>query len=229
MEIKCISTGSKGNCYLLKNKLGETIILDCGIKFDKIVIDKDFPYVEKIVCCLCTHSHIDHKKSLKDIEKLGVKIISYDNLSIKPYDIKNYIIFPFKVKHNAECYGFIIKDKISKKVIAYCTDMNELPLLKNIDYWLIECNYTEELIEQNIRKAKNNDDKNYFIFENAKKNHMSLTKLYNYFSNKEIKKPKMLLLCHTSDNNCDRKLAEKTMKLQCEQTYIVKDGENYLL
>lgn len=31
MKLKCIATGSKGNCYLLTSESGETLILDCGI------------------------------------------------------------------------------------------------------------------------------------------------------------------------------------------------------
>ena len=229
MFIKCISTGSKGNCYLLTNDREETLILDCGIKFDRIVTNELFPSVDKVVGCLCTHSHIDHNKSLKDIEKLGIRTIYYNNISIKTYELGNYIIYPFKVKHNVDCYGFLIKDNISKKTIAYVTDMNELPIVKNVDIWLVECNYTEELMEENIKKYRNNDDKNYFICEKAKLNHMSLTKLYMYFSNILLKKPFMILICHTSSSNCDKIIVEKTMKLKCKDTFIVKDGDIFNL
>ena len=37
MELKCLGTGSKGNCYLLKSG-NDILILDCGISFDKIII-----------------------------------------------------------------------------------------------------------------------------------------------------------------------------------------------
>ena len=31
MKLKCIATGSTGNCYALTSNSGETLILDCGI------------------------------------------------------------------------------------------------------------------------------------------------------------------------------------------------------
>lgn len=36
MKLKCIATGSTGNCYTLTSNSGETIILDCGIPIKEI-------------------------------------------------------------------------------------------------------------------------------------------------------------------------------------------------
>lgn len=36
MKLKCIATGSTGNCYLLTSDSGETLILDCGIPIKEI-------------------------------------------------------------------------------------------------------------------------------------------------------------------------------------------------
>lgn len=36
MKLKCIATGSTGNCYLLTSSSGETLILDCGIPIKDI-------------------------------------------------------------------------------------------------------------------------------------------------------------------------------------------------
>lgn len=36
MKLKCIATGSTGNCYTLTSGSGETLILDCGIPIKAI-------------------------------------------------------------------------------------------------------------------------------------------------------------------------------------------------
>ena len=36
MKLKCIATGSTGNCYTLTSDSGETLILDCGIGIKEI-------------------------------------------------------------------------------------------------------------------------------------------------------------------------------------------------
>jgi phosphoribosyl 1,2-cyclic phosphodiesterase len=36
MKLKCIATGSSGNCYTLTSNSGEILILDCGIPIKEI-------------------------------------------------------------------------------------------------------------------------------------------------------------------------------------------------
>lgn len=57
MIVKCLATGSSGNCHALINKSGDILLLDCGIPIKDIKIGIDFQ-VSKIVGCLVTHSHL---------------------------------------------------------------------------------------------------------------------------------------------------------------------------
>ena len=36
MTLKCINSGSSGNCYTLTSNSGETLILDCGIPIERL-------------------------------------------------------------------------------------------------------------------------------------------------------------------------------------------------
>lgn len=36
MKLKCLATGSSGNCYILESNIGEKLILDCGIGIKEI-------------------------------------------------------------------------------------------------------------------------------------------------------------------------------------------------
>lgn len=68
MKLKCISTGSSGNCYLLHADNGETLILDCGIGIKEIKKGLDWN-IKDVVGVLCTHKHLDHSKSLDNFKK----------------------------------------------------------------------------------------------------------------------------------------------------------------
>lgn len=57
MNVKCLGTGSRGNCYALTDNEGHILLLDCGISLKDIKIGIDFQ-ISKIVGCLCTHSHL---------------------------------------------------------------------------------------------------------------------------------------------------------------------------
>lgn len=57
MKIKCLGTGSKGNCYALVSESGDILLLDCGISIKEIKIGIDFQ-VSKIVGCVVTHAHL---------------------------------------------------------------------------------------------------------------------------------------------------------------------------
>ena len=77
MNLKCLGSGSSGNCYLLSTET-ETIVLDCGLPIREIKKGLDWD-ISKVVGVLCTHIHSDHSKSVKDFENMGIPVF-------KPFD-----------------------------------------------------------------------------------------------------------------------------------------------
>ena len=57
MNVITLSTGSKGNCYILKDCENNSIILDCGIKFEEITHHPEFPRFSKIEFVFVSHIH----------------------------------------------------------------------------------------------------------------------------------------------------------------------------
>ena len=56
MRIKCLASGSSGNCYVLTNKANEMLLLDVGIKTQDIKVGVGFNIIG-IVGAIVTHSH----------------------------------------------------------------------------------------------------------------------------------------------------------------------------
>ena len=57
MTLKCIGTGSSGNCYLLISDNGETLILDCGIPIKEIKKGLDWN-IRGIRGMIISHAHL---------------------------------------------------------------------------------------------------------------------------------------------------------------------------
>lgn len=66
MKLKCIATGSSGNCYTLTADNGETLILDAGIGIRDIKKGLNWN-IRNVVGCIVSHAHSDHSKSVKDL------------------------------------------------------------------------------------------------------------------------------------------------------------------
>ena len=56
MNLKCLSSGSQGNCYILTANNGEKLILDCGITIKEIKKGLDWN-LRSVVGVIVSHSH----------------------------------------------------------------------------------------------------------------------------------------------------------------------------
>ena len=56
MKLKCLGSGSSGNCYLLSTET-ETLILDCGVPIIEIKKGLNFD-LRRVSGVVVTHSHL---------------------------------------------------------------------------------------------------------------------------------------------------------------------------
>lgn len=78
MKLKCLGSGSSGNCYLLIAGNGETLIIDPGLQIKEIKKALNWN-ISCVVGTVCTHHHADHAKSVKNLEQMGISVF-------KPYE-----------------------------------------------------------------------------------------------------------------------------------------------
>ena len=153
LNLKIISTGSKGNCYLLSTE-NETLVLDCGVPIKDIKKALDFN-ISRICGVLCSHGHQDHCKSEPDFLDMGIQVF-------KPYDERiacslstkcgPFMVQAFKLPHNGNPnYGFLIT--VEGQKILYMTDFEYCQYtFKNqkINHILIECNYQSKYVDRDL-------------------------------------------------------------------------------
>lgn len=209
MKLKCLGSGSSGNCYLLSADNGETLILDVGIVLKEIKRGLDYD-LRRILGVLVTHSHLDHAKSVSDFERMGIKMFT-------PYKISNHVsaecnyMGDFKIKDfaltdldgnfmhtNADgsecpCYGFQITHKEMGKML-YITDTEFVKWrFRDVNHILISCNYIKD----------NLDDENIAKRNHVLRGHMELETVKEFIRANVSDSLQNVILCHLSAENAD--------------------------
>lgn len=237
MIIDVLNSGSSGNCYLLKTN-NEILILDAGVKLKEILQYLNFS-LEKVVGCVVTHEHNDHILSVKDLLKNGIKVAANERIfsnEKSSFKIKmkhgkliklgGFTIYSFDLKHDVPCLGYFIAHKEIGK-LAYITDtMSCNYSFKDINYFLIECNYCDEVLEENIA--------NFLVEKNMKERlmttHMEISTTIKTIKNNDLSKLKSIILCHLSKkNSCEKIIKERIKKEIGIPTFIAKKGEKIIL
>ena len=216
MILKTVSTGSTGNCYLLIAGSGETLILDCGIPIMEIKKALNWN-IKNVVGVLCTHKHLDHSKSLKDFETMGIPICKpYETLLMNQFLSNSYFtVRTFDLTTidgnwthtNADgtpcpIYGFLITHKEMGRML-YITDCELIKWrYRDINHVLLGVNYDKNLISGDDAK------KNHVV-----RGHMSIDTACNFVKANASDQLQNVIMCHLSKENADAgKFIEKMKK-----------------
>lgn len=206
-SLKVVGTGSKGNCYLLTVG-NEIIVIEAGLPFTKIKKALNFN-LSNVVGVLISHEHGDHSKSVKDFQKFGKEIYStcgtaralkleyFNQLEyLKPKKVgENFKVIPIKSFHDAkEPCCFLIE--FGYKRLAFITDTGDIKTrLNNVDYWLIECNYSNEM----LKKSK----LDISLKKRIQDTHLSVDSCKTILNGCGVEKSELVMLIHGSDNHSD--------------------------
>lgn len=205
MKLKCIATGSTGNCYTLTSDSGETLILDCGIPIKEIKKGLDWN-IRNVVGCIVSHAHSDHRKSVKDFEAMGIPVFT-PYISLKPMRMgKEFKIQAFDLTTvdgrwthtNADgsecpCYGFLITHPDMGRMI-YATDTELIKWrFKNVNHILLGVNYDPELLSGDDAK------KNHVV-----RGHMSIDTACEFVKANASDQLQNVIICHLSAENADK-------------------------
>lgn len=151
MNLKTLATGSTGNCYILTSDNGKHLILDAGIPIKEIKKGLEFD-VENIEGCICTHVHLDHSKSIPDLQNMGIKVwqpyLDTEHKRIRTR-LGEFEVECFDVPHGVECRAFLIT--INETKILYASDFEYIGYdlsSQNINVMLIELNYQKDRITE---------------------------------------------------------------------------------
>lgn len=207
MKLKCISTGSSGNCYLLQADSGETLILDCGIPIKEIKKGLDWN-ITGVVGAICTHSHQDHSKSVKDLNNMGIpvctpykKLLMSQFLSNSYFTVRTFDLTTVDGRWThtntdgteCPCYGFLITHKEMGKLL-YITDTELIKWrFKGINHILLGVNYDKDLVDTDNPKANH-------VF----RGHLSIDTACDFVKANYSDSLQNVIMCHLSSENADK-------------------------
>ena len=215
MKLKCLGSGSSGNCYILENDT-EALIIEAGVSLKKVKIALGFN-IRKIVGVVASHSHGDHSSFIEQYK--GICPI------YKPYEVitpnerfGNFFIKVFPLVHDVECYGFFIQHPDIGSLI-YASDTEYIKYrFKNLNHILVEANYSDDFVE---RDAVNR--------EHVLRGHMSLKTALDFISTNDNPNLRTVCLLHLSVSNSDANYSlqktKETVKYGADCYIAKKDQE----
>jgi phosphoribosyl 1,2-cyclic phosphodiesterase len=219
-EIKILATGSKGNAYIIEDG-DKSILIDPGISISDLRKRSNFG-LSRLDFALLSHEHKDHSRAVKDLLKNGLAVGMSPGTcealgltcaghicrlkSEVEFKADDWKILPFAVHHDAaEPLGFLIGSPSGKKIL-FATDTCYINYrFPGVTHWMIECNYSEDLLKKNTRLAgdiKNRIRTSHFEFQNLK----------IFFENQDLSKTEKIYLIHLSDDNSDEKLFQNEIE-----------------
>lgn len=216
MRLKTVATGSSGNCHLLIADSGETLILDCGIPIMEIKKALNWN-IKKVVGVLCTHQHLDHSRSVKDFNDIGIPVctpyvallmnqfLQNSYFSVRTFDLTTT---DGKWTHTngdgseCPCYGFWIQHP-EMGTLIYATDTELIKWrFKNVNHILLGVNYDPELLSGDDTK------KNHVV-----RGHMSIDTACEFVKANASDQLQNVIMCHLSKESADAgKFIEKMHK-----------------
>lgn len=208
--LKVVGSGSQqGNTYIIEAG-GEHLLLDLGCKYNDIM--EGLNHNVSQCYSLVTHLHGDHSKSIKQILQKQIPIYSNEEVSEKykgvkalqpkvRYKIGGFIVQPLEVQHNCQNFAYIIEHEEIGKLV-FVTDAISFPYkVKGVNHLLIEGNYSEDLIIDNLCKNETIRSHNEY--------HMEISKTIEAINRNMNPELRTLMLIHLSDGQSDEKLFQK--------------------
>lgn len=230
MKLKTIATGSTGNCHILTDNNGKSLILDCGVPIKEIKKGLNWN-IQGVVGAIVTHHHLDHSKSVKDIERIGIPVL-------KPYAymrndgfrtdcgfyVKSFDLTTIEGRwthtdaDGTDCpiFGFLIMHKEMGRML-YITDTAIVKWrFKNINHILLGVNYDKDMIHPDNEGKKNH------IFGG----HMEIETACEFVKANNSNSLHNVIMCHLSADNADSDKFIERMKEVCPTANVYVAGRN---
>lgn len=206
MRLRCLASGSSGNCYILTDSIGQSLIIDAGVPIKDIKRGLDWN-IKNVAGCIVSHVHSDHSRSVKDLKNIGIPVFT-PYISLEPmtmgrtYDLRiqafELTTLDGKWTHTntdgseCPCYGFLITHKEMGKML-YITDTELIKWrFKDVNHILLGVNYDKDLVDMDNPKA------NHVI-----RGHMSIDTACDFVKANDSDNLQNVIMCHLSNENAN--------------------------
>lgn len=194
--------------------------------------------IDKVVGALVTHEHGDHAKSIRQALEKGIKVLCTKGTYEKAYGEKSYFykpvsyrqehkvgnfyITPFRTHHDAaEPCGYLVRHK-EIGTLLFATDTYYLEYtFPNINHWLIECNYSKEILDTNVDEDRIHPR----LADRLIASHFEFNRVKDMFLANDLSRTRNIILLHLSDSNSNANQYEREIHdLTGVNTYVAEIG-----
>lgn len=244
MELTVLGSSSQGNGYLLRATSGATLMIEAGVHPQQVKPALGWT-MSQVVGVLCTHHHGDHAKHLRYWASMGVPVyttgdviahqgIGYDH-GYNPYPTVHKIVpergyqldggfkvYVLEVQHDVPCVGFIIShQEMGRLLFLTDTMMLDYVIPPDTRHILIEANYSDELLEENIRSGRVPASQR----ERLLGAHMELKTTASVLNAQPLPQLMDIVLLHLSDRNAVPELFRTHIqRATFRETYVAVPG-----
>lgn len=238
IQLNILGSSSSGNCYILQNE-HEAIIIECGCEVAQIKRAVNYK-TSKIVGCIISHQHNDHAGYAQDVSKACIKILALQEVldaknitrrciaidEGKAYMLGGFKVIPFRVTHDVPCLGFIIEHQECGRIL-FLTDTYSCPInCKGINHWLIEANYSDAILEENIKNGSVSPSMRRRLLLS----HMEIDNTLQVLKSADLSHTKDIVLIHLSNRNSnEQEFMNMVQRATGKATYIAERGLNIQL
>lgn len=231
MKITSLASSSRGNCYLIRDGVS-SLLIECGVDLKKI---RKHIKLSDLAGCLISHEHQDHSKYAKEIIKytgIWTSAGTLSSLDLGPYDyrstvarpgetfkIGSFLVVPFETQHDAkEPLGFLVYSTATEEKLLFATDTYYIKnRFQDLNYIMIECNYSTEILKANIDAGKIPKAVAKRLFES----HFELENVKSFLKAQDLSTVKAIYLLHMSDGNSDAaRFKREVQELTGIPTYV---------
>ncbi len=217
MQLRCLGSNSLGNCYLLECS-EECLIIEAGIPFREVKKALDFN-ISKVVGVVVSHCHSDHAKYCEEYLKAGIPVFKAYEIMTPDLEFGRFLIRPFKLEHDVDCYGFYIRHK-SLGSLVFATDTYYIKYrFSDVNHIMVECNYSQKIINSRTNQGETVNG----LRDRVLQSHMELETCKEFIRTNMSTYLDNVILLHLSDGNSDERLFQE------EVQEIVGPGTNVFI
>jgi phosphoribosyl 1,2-cyclic phosphodiesterase len=237
MKLLTLGSSSRGNGYILQSDTGECLIVEAGVKLNKVLQAINFN-LSCIVGCIASHLHQDHSAYLSDyadksihvyaneptLKSKGIENHHYSHpvQAKQRFDVGSFFIYPFELRHDVPCLGYLINHPESGS-IAFITDTFYVPYkFAGMNNILVECNYSLAILQDNIEAGIPLTHKNRVL-----KSHMELSTVKDFLLANDLSKVANIVLLHMSSGNSNAEEFKKEITEVVgggKEVYVAEEG-----
>jgi len=235
MKLRCLGSGSSGNCYLLEASDG-VLIIEMGIS--PLEVKKALRFdLSKVRGCLISHRHNDHAKYINDALRSGIRILALKDVfeshnvrnrvfckEIEPkhgYIVGGFKVYALSVAHDVPCLGFIIEHQEMGKLLFITDTMMLEYRIPNLNHIMIEANYSDDVLDYNIENGITPAG----MKDRLLHSHMELSTAKDILMANDLSQVNEIILIHLSGNNSDPEVfVDEVSSVSGKPTYIAKAG-----